>query len=262
MWKTNLKVLVLALLVIGFYTTVAHVIPQLQSEVPSALDLSSGVTPEALVTAGEKLFDGAGGCTTCHGLGTRAPNLVTDFQGQGPIGARCGSRKQGMDCKAYLYESLTDPGAFVVPGFENIMPDMRRQLSLDQIWAVIAYLQSQGGEVTVTAEDIPKAPAGGAAPPPAAGSVVTTTLDPRVLIVEKGCSGCHILDGKGPPIGPPFDGVGRRLTAEYIRRSILLPNADTAKGYEKFAGMMPQTFGQQLSAAQLEALVQFLVSRK
>jgi mono/diheme cytochrome c family protein len=142
------------------------------------------------------------------------------------------------------------------------MPDMRRQLSLDQIWAVIAYLQSQGGEVTVTAEDIPKAPAGGAAPPPAAGSVVTTTLDPRVLIVEKGCSGCHILDGKGPPIGPPFDGMGRRLTAEYIRRSILLPNADTAKGYEKFAGMMPQTFGQQLSAAQLEALVQFLVSRK
>ena len=260
MWKTNLKVLVLALTVIGFYTTVAHVIPQLQSEVPSALDLSAGATPEALVAAGEKTFNGAGGCTTCHGLGTRAPNLLTDFQGQGTIGARCGSRKPGMDCKAYLYESLTNPGAFVVPGFENIMPDMRRQLPLDQIWAVIAYLQSQGGEVTVSAEDIPKAPAGGAAP--AAGTAVTATLDPRVLIVEKGCVGCHMIDGKGPPIGPPFDGMGRRHTVEYIRRSILVPNADTAKGYEKYAGMMPQTFGQQLSGAQLEALVQFLASLK
>ena len=260
MWKTNLKVLVVALLVIGFYTTVAHVIPQLQSEVPAALDLSGGVTPEALVAAGEKVFNGAGGCTTCPGLGTRAPNLLTDFAGQGPIGARCGSRKPGMDCKAYLHESLTEPGAFLVPGFENIMPDMRRQLPEDQIWAVIAYLESQGGEVTVTAEDLPKAPAAGAAP--AAGPALTATTDPKVLIVEKGCTGCHIVDGKGPPIGPPFDGMGRRHNGDYIRRAILFPNADTAKGYEKFAGMMPQTFGQQLSAAQLEALVQFLVSRK
>jgi mono/diheme cytochrome c family protein len=260
MWKTNLKVLLVALLVVGFYTGVAHVIPQLQSEVPEALDLSSGVTPEALVAAGEKIYSGAGGCTTCHGLGTRAPNLLTDYAGQGPIGSRCGSRKQGTDCKAYLFESMTNPPAFVVPGFEPIMPDMRRQLSADQIWAVIAYLQSQGGEVTVTADDIPKAPAGGAAAP--AGLTVTTTTDPLALITEKGCIGCHTLEGKGAKIGPPFDGIGRRRTADYIRRSILFPNADTAKGYEKLAGTMPQTFGQMLSAAQLEALVQFLASRR
>jgi mono/diheme cytochrome c family protein len=261
MWKTNLNVLLVAPLVVGFYTGVAHVIPQLQSEVPEALDLSSDVTPAALVAAGEKVYSGAGGCTTCHGLGTRAPNLLTDHAGLGPIGSRCGARKPGMSCKAYLYESMTDAAAFVVPGFEAIMPDMRRQLSADQIWAVIAYLQSQGGEVTVTAEDIPKAPAGGGTAP-AAGLALTATTDPAVLIVEKGCVGCHMVGGKGPPIGPPFDGMGRRHNADYIRRSILFPNADTAKGYEKFAGTMPLTFGQQLSAAQLEALVQFLVSRR
>ena len=166
MWKTNLKVLLVAFVVIGFYTGVAHIIPQLQSEVPTALDLSSGVTPEALVAAGEKIFNGAGGCTTCHGLGTRAPNLLTDYAGQGPIGSRCGSQKQGMECKAYLYESMTNASAFVVPGFEPIMPDMRRQLSEEQIWAVIAYLQSQGGEVTVTAADLPKAAAPGAGTSP------------------------------------------------------------------------------------------------
>jgi hypothetical protein len=52
------------------------------------------------------------------------------------------------------------------------------------------------------------------------------------------------------------------MRPDQIRRAILVPNADTAKGYEKFAGMMPQTFGQQLSAAQLEAIVQFLAGRK
>jgi mono/diheme cytochrome c family protein len=260
MWKTNLKVLLVALTVIGFYAGVANIIPQLESEVPTALDLSSGVTPEALVAAGEKVFNGAGGCTTCHGLGTRAPNLLTDYAGQGPIGMRCGSRKPGMDCKSYLYESMTNPAAFVVPGFEPIMPDMRRQLSQEQIWAVIAYLESQGGEVTVTAADLPKAAAPGSGTSP--GLSVTATADPKALITEKGCIGCHILEGKGAKIGPPFDGIGRRRTAEYIRRSILFPNADIAKGYEKYAGMMPQTFGQQLSAAQLELLVQFLASRK
>ena len=125
----------------------------------------------------------------------------------------------------------------------------------------IAYLQSQGGEVTVTAADIPKAPAGGTAAPPT-GPAMSATTDPKILIVEKGCVGCHVVDGKGPQIGPPFDGMGKRHNPDYIRRSILFPNADTAKGYEKFAGTMPQTFGQQLTAAQLEALVQFLAGRK
>jgi hypothetical protein len=56
--------------------------------------------------------------------------------------------------------------------------------------------------------------------------------------------------------------VGSRRTADQIRRKILTPSSDTTKGYEKFAGTMPATFGQQLSAAQLEALVNYLASRK
>jgi mono/diheme cytochrome c family protein len=263
MWRTNLKVLAVALVVIGFYTMVAHVIPQLQSEVPEALALTGDVTPEALAAAGERIYSGAGGCVACHGLGTRAPNLVTDQGGEGTIGARCGSRRPGMDCKSYLYESMTNPGAFVVPGFENIMPDMRRQLADDQIWATIAYLQSLGGEVTVTASDYgasTEAPTGAA--PAAAGPALTATTEPLALLREKGCVGCHAIDGAGPPIGPSFDGMGRRLPADQIRRAILLPNADTAKGYEQFAGTMPQTFGQMLSAAQLEAIVQFLAGRR
>jgi mono/diheme cytochrome c family protein len=258
MWRNNLRILLLTLGVVAFYTAIAHAIPQLRSEVPETLALGSDATPEALASAGEKLFNGAGGCTACHGLGTRAPNLLTDHAGQGPIGARCGTRKPGMDCKAYLHESMVKPAAFVVPGFEPIMPDMSKQLTPDQIWSVVAYLESQGGEVTVTAADL-KAAAGTAAP---SAPATTATLDPVQLYTEKGCVGCHQLDGKGGTLGPSWDHLGSRRSAESIRHKILQPASDTTKGYEKVAGMMPATFGQALTAAQLEALVTYLAGRK
>jgi mono/diheme cytochrome c family protein len=263
MWLTNLKIGILGLAVIAFYTAVAHVIPQLESEVPQDLALGSDVTVDELIAAGEGVFTGAGICTTCHGLGTRAPNLRTDHAGLGTIGARCVAAF-GSDCRTYLYTSLTSPGDSIVPGFENIMPNMGQQLPQDQVWAVIAYLQSLGGEVTVTAADLSQESADLAAAPAAAAPVAarTETMDPRELLTEKTCTVCHVIDGAGPPIGPPFDGIGSRLTADKIRQSILDPNGEVTEGYEQFAGTMPATFGQQLSAAQLEAIVQFLAARK
>jgi mono/diheme cytochrome c family protein len=264
MWRTNLKVLLATLVVVGFYTGVAHIIPQLESEVPEALALTGDVTPAQLAEAGERIYNGAGGCTACHGLGTRAPNLLTDHAGQGPIGARCGTRAPGMDCKAYLYQSMVDPNKIVVPGFEPIMPDMRRSMTNDQIWATIAFLQTQGGEATVTGEDIRRTggpPPPGAGPAGPAGPAMTATTEPMALFAEKGCVGCHQLGGQGGQVGPPLDAIGRQRNAEYIRRSLLEPNADTARGFERFAGTMP-AFGQQLTGAQLEALVRFLASRR
>ncbi len=270
MLGTNLKVGALALIVIGFYTMVAHIIPQLQSEVPESLELGVDVTPEQLVAAGEQMFNGAGGCTACHGLGTRAPNLLSDHAGRGPIGSRCTSEFEA-DCKNYLYTSMTNPGDSVVPGFANIMPDVRRQLDGNQIWAIIAFLQSEGGDVTVTAADLPGesaagaagvAGAAGAAGAGAGATTRTATMDPRQLLQENACIGCHQLDGAGPPIGPSFDGIGSRLSADQIRLSVLDPAAEVSSGYEQFAAMMPKTFGEQLSAAQLEAIVQFLLARK
>ncbi len=258
MLMTNLKVLIVALIVIGFYTMIARIIPQLESEVPEALVLGADVTPEALAEAGERIYNGAGGCTACHGLGTRAPNLLTDHAGQGTIGTRCAART-GADCKAYLYESLTEPGAYVVSGFDNIMQDLRRQLSEDQIWATVAYLQSLGGEITVTAADIPEA---STTAPAATGAAMSATTDPMALLQEQACLGCHVIDGAGPPIGPSFDGIGSRLSPDQIRSSILDPDAELSAGFEQFAGMMPKTFGQMLSAAQLETMVTFLAERK
>ena len=264
MWATNLKILGVVLGTLALYTLIANKIPQVQSEVPSALTLGADVTPEQLVQAGEQVFTGIGGCTTCHGLGTRAPNLLTDEKGQGPIGARCGRREPGKDCKSYLFEALTKPGAFVVPGYEPIMPDMSRTLSPQQIWAVIAYLEAQGGTVTVSASDIPaetpssrQGSGGGGGPGIAGGSA-----DPMTAMRAAGCIGCHKVGAEGAAVGPDLTHVGARLNAAGIREAILQPDAKITKGFESFAGIMPKTFGDQLTANQLEALVRFLAARK
>jgi mono/diheme cytochrome c family protein len=265
MWANNLRILGVVLGTLALYTLIANKIPQVQSEVPQALTLGANVTPEQLVSAGDQLYHGAGGCTACHGLGTRAPNLLTDEKGQGTIGARCGKREAGKDCKAYIYESLTSPKAYVVSGYEPIMPEMGRILSPQQLWALVAFLESNGGTVDVKASDIPPAsgPATSGAPSaPSGGGIAGGSTDPMTIIRGAGCTACHKISGEGGAIGPDLTHVGSRLSPNLIRESILLPDAKTAKGYEKFKGVMPKTFGHQLTAEQFEALVQFLSSHK
>ncbi len=264
MWATNLRIFGVVLGTLALYTLIANKIPQVQSEVPHALSLGANVTPEQLVAAGDQLYHGAGGCTTCHGLGTRAPNLLTDEKGQGPIGSRCGKREPGKDCKAYIYESLTSPRAFVVPGYEPIMPEMGRTLSPQQLWALVAFLESNGGTVDVSATDIPAAAVAnpGAAGTAKAAGIADGSTNPTEIIHAAGCLGCHKIGSEGGAIAPDLTHVGSRLSPNLIRESILKPDAKIAKGYEKFAGVMPKIFGNQLTAAQLEALVEFLAAHK
>src|SRR5213594_4199814 len=106
MWATNAKIGGVVLGTLALYTLIANKIPQVQSEVPQALALGSNVTPEQLVSAGEKVYNGIGGCPTCHGLGTPAPSHLTDEKSAGLIGARCGKREAGKSCKQSLFESL------------------------------------------------------------------------------------------------------------------------------------------------------------
>lgn len=267
---TNLKILATVFATLGVYTWVSNAIPQLESDVPEEVTFSEEVSAEELVSAGEDLFAGAGGCTACHGLGERAPELREDYEGEGLIGARCGERVDGVSCKAYLYESMIEPGAYLVEGFPPIMPPAGRILSNNQIWALIAYLQSLGGEVTVTAEDIQEERSGSgdgqaSAAPSGGGSGSDgeegEAPDVVALMQANACFGCHTLGDEGMEIGPSFDGIGSRRSAEYLRRSIVDPGADVPEGYEAVAGSMPPNFAQMLSDAELDAMVDFLVAR-
>ena len=147
------------------------------------------------------------------------------------------------------------------------MPEMGRILSPQQIWALVAFLESQSGTVDVTASDIPAAsgPAASAAPAASGGGgpgIAGGSTDPMAIIRGAGCTGCHKVGTEGGAIGPNLTHVGSRLSAALIRECILKPDTRVAKGYEKFVGVMPKMFGNQLTGAQLEALVQFLSSQK
>jgi mono/diheme cytochrome c family protein len=230
--------------------------------VPKQLALGSDVTPEQLVAAGQDLYNGAGGCTACHGLGTRAPNLVTDERGTGQIGGRCAARQSGKDCKVYLHEALVEPAEFVVPGYEPIMPNLARTLTPQQIWALVAFLQSLGGEVTVTAEDLPAEGHGPEEEEAAAAGFAGGSTEPLTMLRGGGCFGCHKLGDEGATLGPDFTRIGARASAAVIRQGILDPDARVAPGYENFKGVMPKGLGDQMTATQLETLVQFLAGRK
>lgn len=262
MGSIDLKVGGVILATIGFYTLVANIIPQVQSEVPEVLAFGADVSADELVSAGEALFAGAGGCTACHSesAGARAPNLLTDYQGQGTIGARCGTRISGLSCKEYLHQALVMPTDHIVDQFPPIMMSLDRTMTQAQIWSVVAYLESNGGEVTVTGADIPsddEAAGDVAAGGVAAGGFEIASTDPTEITLAL-CVMCHQIGDEGIPMGPPLTQVGARLTPEEIRRAILDPQAEASAGYEPLVMMMPPNFGDRLSATQLEALVGYL----
>lgn len=102
-----------------------------------------------------------------------------------------------------------------------------------------------------------------AAPQPAAGAGQTGAVDARKLFLDgngtaTACASCHKLADAGSTAttGPDLDQVLPGKTAAFIRESIVAPNKVIAKGYQ--AGVMPQDYGQTLSAAEIDALVKYL----
>ena len=139
------------------------------------------------------------------------------------------------------------------------MPALDRTMSQQQVWAVVAFLQSQGGEVTVTGADIQTEEAvGGAAGGMDSAGIAGVAGNDPVEIVNQECALCHVFAGGGIELGPPLDGIGARLSADEIRTSILDPGLSVAAGYEELLGAMPPTFGDRFTAAQLESVVSYL----
>ena len=256
MWKANLKILMTVVLTLSVFTAVANFIPQVRSAVPEVIVISADMTPDELAAIGESVYLGVGGCTACHGLGTRAPDLLR------VVGTVCGTRNPTLTCKEYLYESLVNPTATIIEGFQPIMLDQSRTLGQPELWTLVAFLESQGGEVTVTADDISGALAAAEAAEVQLASALPVDpadINPRDLITVNGCLACHALEGEGGLVGPPFGAlIGQ--DRDFIREGIVNPNASIAEGFEAFAGTMPPIFGELMSTVELDALIEFLAT--
>ena len=259
----TLKVGVFSLAVMGAYAGFANWIPQIESKPPQELSLEGGsVTPAQLVKAGEEIFKTKGTCEICHRIGqkgTRAPDLAG-------IGGRAGKTRPGTSAKQYIIESLLQPGAFLVEGYPNIMPAVDKPpiaLNRSEVWALTAFLESLGGTVGVSLNDLPATAGAGGGTAPAEVKLPGDPKAGEAVFTGKGaCVACHKAGKIGAsPVGPDLSQIAKIQTSDYIMRKILDPaGLGTVANYPK--GVMPPTFGQTLSSKEYMDLVAFLLTLK
>jgi len=187
-----------------------------------------------IVKVGERLFWGAAQCHRCHrigdrGSGRRGPDLAD-------IGFRAGPRAKRLklgSATAYLIQSIEEPGAYVVDGYTNDMATVYQppiDLSAEQLKAVVAYLQSQGGEVdtwSINFDDTRLASEPAMNPfrrgDPERGAQVWK---------EAGCNSCHTVgDQEGVSAGPDLTGIGAYRNWTWLAESLFEPNAEIGKNW-------------------------------
>jgi cytochrome c2 len=274
--RTFLKVFAFNIVVIAFFLYVGNSIPQLRQDPPKELVLAADASAEDFVKAGQDLFYGKGTCALCHEIGKKGERCP-DLAG---VGERAETRIKEAVYKGkatngaeYLVESLMEPTAYVVEGYQPSMPPVGRQLSDLELVAVVSFLQSQGGEVTVNGQTHFakwRGEGGGATTAAAAPAAGTAAAAPsgasgQELIQQWGCVTCHKLDGPEKLIGPSLWDIGARKDANYIRESILQPDAVVVEGFPP--GLMKGTldgsgFYQKVPLQDLNAIVDYLTSLK
>jgi len=233
-----LKSAVFSLCILGFFVFVCMYVTGLSGGGGGGGG-ATGINPEA----GEKIYWGDGQCHTCHSIGTSGS--ATRGPNQEGLAARAEERAKEAGLSSgleYLVESIVNPSAFVVEGYDNIMPkvyDAPIMLGREQIQAVLTYLQTLGGEsdiaaVATFAEKIPEA----------SGDAVAPWVPPIDVDIKEGelvffdesrgvtCSKCHVLNGKGAKVGPDLTGIGAVQTPQYLIESVLKPSEIIVKGFE------------------------------
>jgi len=241
------RVFVFLLLILGTFLWIGQAVTALTGGEKAAAGAVE-VSPEG----GETIFWGKGRCFTCHSVGDRGSAVRGPNQGVFgekfplPIGARAEERAKERSTKTgqnyvaldYLVESVADPGAYVVEGYKNEMAIVYAPpiaLELKEIKAVLAYLQSQGGEVDLEAIEKPSevsqkyyakmaaAAAAGGGDPSAGAEVYAAN-----------CASCHALKGQGGGIGPELSTIALK-GVKFIEDAILRPAKSITPGFETWA---------------------------
>ena len=281
--KVFLKVLVFNIAVIAFFLYVGNSIPQQRKDPPQELVLSADMAAADFIKAGQEIFFGKGTCALCHEIGKKGERCP-DLDGVG-IRAETRCRKRPIKARPamapeYLVESLHNPVTYVVEGYQPSMPPLGRQLNDLEMVAVVSFLQSLGGDVTVNGQTrFPKyrgeggaevaaqapAPAATAQAPAAAGTAGSRGASGAELVQQWGCNACHKFDGPDRLIGPSLWDIGVRQDSNYIREAILQPDAVVTPGFPPQvmqATLNGTGFYQKVSLQDLNTMVDYLTSLK
>ena len=171
------RIAALILATTGFYTYVGQMVPQKEVQPPQEIALKADLTTPEMVTIGRQIMEGKGLCFTCHTIGKSGALRFPDLEG---VDVRAKTRVAGLSDVEYFAQSIYEPSAFIVPGFNPGMPVINKPpigLTDQEILCVIAYLQTLGGTATVTLQTThhynapaaaPTAPAPSTTPSPGA----------------------------------------------------------------------------------------------
>lgn len=99
----------------------------------------AGGTGESMVIAGRRLFTQLG-CQPCHQetATQRGPSLDGIFKST----TRLANAESVLVDEAYLRESILDPKAKLVAGYEPVMPTFKGQISEEELLKIIVYIKS------------------------------------------------------------------------------------------------------------------------
>jgi mono/diheme cytochrome c family protein len=175
---------------------------------PGGLDLAS-----ADFNQGMQIF--LDQCAACHGAadGT-GPSL-------GGMGERAATRIPGMAAADYLYQSIIDPNAYTVPGYQNVMPtDFAQKLTPQQISSLVTFILEFNPQTMMSgAVQLTPAPESG-----------TPEVAPQGTLTVRG----HLIRGtaNGAPIPP---GLAMQLYALDVNGNLIgvyETTSDADGGYE------------------------------
>ncbi len=184
------------------------------------------------------------GCLGCHSLDgtTKVGPTFKGIWGRSVTVLTDGRERTLTVDEPYLRRALLEPKADIVKGYPPVMPEA--QIKADELSTIISFLKSGGSS--------------------------QHKLDGAKLAQEKGCLGCHSLDG-ARMTGPTFKGLyrssikvlveGKPVTVTvddaYLTESILKPSAAIAEGFPAIMPSYPD-----LKQEEVKALVEFIEELK
>ncbi|HXI12765.1 MAG TPA: cytochrome c oxidase subunit II [Thermoanaerobaculia bacterium] len=173
--------------------------------------LAGGVTEGTPGALGKVLFEKYA-CNSCHNAesGSRGPALDGVF-GK-PVSLRGGAIVRRDE--NYLRESILNPQAKIVEGFEPIMPTFKGQVNEAELIQLIAYIKSLGAS---TEGGGPATPAKGVdgATAPAATAQPGSAASPSLPAVQPGVAPAP--DARGSASGVGTEGSGSSVVREAKR---------------------------------------------
>jgi len=101
--------------------------------------LAGGSGSESLASRGEKLFQYLA-CANCHR--TDQPGRCPNLQGMFGTGVQLTTGETVKADEAYIRESILNPSAKVVAGYQNVMPSFQGQVTEEDLLQLMEYIKS------------------------------------------------------------------------------------------------------------------------